>query len=51
MLIDRYYTDSGIDEIHIMCDSGCVTNGDDTVRDINNVPTDRLLKGEVFFSQ
>ena len=50
MLNDRYYTDSGIDDIPIMCDRGCVTNGDDTVRDINTVPTNRLLKGEVFFS-
>ena len=50
MLNDPYYTDSGIDEIPIMCDRGCVTKGDYTVRDINTVPTNRLLKGEVFFS-
>ena len=48
MLKDRYYTDSGIDEIPIMCDRGCVTNGDDTVRDLNTVPTNRLLKGKFF---
>ena len=59
MLNDRYcrgqswarpcVADSGIDEIPIMCERGYVANANDTVRNINTVPTNRRLRVEVFF--